>query len=417
MGNSESQYNLQGTKSHTNSTLGAKQKPCNLKIRSIHTKDEKSCSLHGWGHNVSGTSYKSRSLARSCLSHFKNAQPYSSRLGDTAVKVPKSSNHAKHRTPTSGNYSQETNDAFLPENGFHYIDFEATNNHIASRDCNGHFLNCYGKNESLASTPPSDDRMSPKVLIKTLGKLDGCLRVEFHNSSSNSTISREESSGPVQLLRYSPASELERNNLCDAKESSSADYDGSNGLSASDSRLRSSKGSSISSESSWYDAPWGHNGDVNELDGPYMSRSIQDANISFPQNDLKKPLNQSSSLSSLRDLYRETNLRSCQTSDIGLSADYINTHAGLSNRVSFTSAIDVPSKVEPRGLPQYSSYTLPCRKSAGLNEDATKKDTLKSRMRRISDWTGSLSRKKRKLQVGGAFHCKSYLQLNGTLPI
>ncbi|XP_066471954.1 rho guanine nucleotide exchange factor TIAM2 isoform X1 [Tiliqua scincoides] len=397
MGNSESQYSIQGTKSHANSTFGAKQKPCSLKIHSIPTKDEKSCSLHGWGHNVSGTSYKSRSLARSCLSHFKNTQPYSSRLNDTTVKVSKSSIHAKHRTHTSGNYSQGTNNAFLPENGFHYIDFEVTDNHIASRDCNGHFLNCYGKNESLASTPPSDDRMSPKVLIKTLGKLDGCLRVEFHNSSSYSTVSREDSSGPVQLLRYSPASELERNNLLDVKESSSTD-DGSHHLSASDSRLRSSKGSSISSESSWYDAPWGNNGEMNELDGSYMSRSTQDANINFPQNDLKKPLNQSSSLSSLRDLYRDTNLRSCQTSDIGLSADYINTHASLSSRVSFTSAIDVPSKVEHRGLPQYSSYTLPCRKSTGLNEDATKKETLKSRMRRISDWTGSLSRKKRKLQ-------------------
>ncbi|XP_061480178.1 rho guanine nucleotide exchange factor TIAM2 isoform X2 [Rhineura floridana] len=396
MGNSESQYSPQGTKNHTNSTSSAKQKPCSLKIHSIHAKDEKSCSIHGWSHSISGTNYKSRSIARSCLSHFKNTQPYSSRFGDLGVKVSKSSSHAKHRTHALGNYSQGSNNAILPENGFHYIDFEATNNHVASRECNGHFLNCYGKKES----PPSDDRMSPKVLIKTLGKLDGCLRVEFHNSSSNSTVSKEESSGPVQLLRYSPTLESEKNNVLEVKETSGTDYVGSHCLSATDSRLRSSKGSSISSESSWYDAPWGNNADMNELDRPYMSRSIPDASIQvgFLQNDCKKPLNQSSSLSSLRDLYRDSNLRSCQTSDIGLSADYINTHASLSNRISFTSAIDVPSKVEHSGPPQYSSYTLPCRKSKALNEDSSKKETLKSRMRRISDWTGSLSRKKRKLQ-------------------
>nr|XP_028579556.1 T-lymphoma invasion and metastasis-inducing protein 2 isoform X2 [Podarcis muralis] len=396
MGNSESQYSFQGTKNHTNSTPSAKQKPCSLKIRSIHAKDDKSSSTQGWNHSTSGTNYKSRAITRSCLSHFKNTQPYSSRLGDTVVKVSKGSSHAKHRTHNLGSYSQGSNNAVLPEK-LHYIDFEATSNHVASRECNGHFLNCYGKKES----PPLDDRMSPKVLIKTLGKLDGCLRVEFHNSSSNSTVSREDSSGPVQLLRYSPTLESEKNNVLEVKETCGTDYVGSHRLSATDSRLRSSKGSSISSESSWYDAPWGNNGDMNELDGSYLSRSTLDASIQveFPQNDCKKPLNQSSSLSSLRDLYRDSNLRSSQTSDIGLSADYINAHhAGLSNRVSFTSAIDVPSKVEHRGPPQYSSYTLPCRKSATLNEDAAKKETLKSRMRRISDWTGSLSRKKRKLQ-------------------
>ncbi|XP_020656894.3 rho guanine nucleotide exchange factor TIAM2 isoform X1 [Pogona vitticeps] len=394
MGNSESQYSPQGSKGHTNSTSGAKQKPCSLKICGTHNKDEKS--LQGWSNSISGTNYKSRSLARSCLSHFKSTQPYSSRLGDPVVKISRSSCHAKHRTHSSGNYSHGSSNIFLPDNGFQYIDFEATNNHVASRECNGHFLNCYGKKES----PPSDDRMSPKVLIKTLGKLDGCLRVEFHNSSSNSTVSREESSGPVQLLRYSPTSETEKTNVLEGKETSSTGYASSHRLSATDSKLRSSKGSSISSESSWYDAPWGNNGDMNELDGSYLPRSTMDPSVqvTFPQEDCKKLLNQSSSLSSLRDLCRDSNLRSCQASDIGLSADFINTHASLSNRVSFASTIDVPSKVDHRELPQYSSYTLPCRKSMALNKDTTKKETLKSRMRRISDWTGSLSRKKRKLQ-------------------
>lgn len=400
MGNSESQYSLQGTKNHAATTAGAKQKPCSLKIRSIHAKDEKSCSMHGWAHTSSGSNYKSRSLARSCLSHFKSSQPYSSRLGDTVMKVSKSNVHAKHRTNASGDYCQGNNAMFLPENGFHYIGLQAGSNHAASRECNGHILNCYGKNESLASASPSEDRRSPKVLIKTLGKLDGCLRVEFHNSN-NSKVPTEESSGPVQLLRYSPALESKPNNLLDVRRNSSADCSSSHRLSPTDSRLRSSKGSSLSSESSWYDSLWGNAGDINELDGSYLTRSTPDTSIhaSFPTSDNKKSFNQSSSLSSLRDLYKDANLESTPPPGIRLSDEYIDTPGSLSNRVSFASDIDVPSRVEQGSPAHYTSYTLPCRKSKPLGEDASKKDTLKNRMRRISDWTGSLSRKKRKLQV------------------
>ncbi|XP_042730562.1 rho guanine nucleotide exchange factor TIAM2 [Lagopus leucura] len=398
MGNSESQYSLQGSKNHATASTGSKQKPCSLKIRSIHAKDEKSCSLHGWGHTNSGSNYKSRSLARSCLSHFKSSQPYSARLGDTVVKASKSNVLAKHRTHTSGDYCPGNNAVFLPDNGFHYIGLQAGSNHAAPRECNGHILKCYGKNESLASTSPSEDRRSPKVLIKTLGKLDGCLRVEFHNSS-NSKVPTEESSGPVQLLRYSPTLESKSNNLLDVRRNSSADCSSNHRLSPTDSRLRSSKGSSLSSESSWYDSLWGNAGDINELDGPYLTRSTPDTSIhaSFPAGD-KKSFNQSSSLSSLRDLYKDTNLESTPPPVIRLSDEYIDTHGSLSNRVSFASDIDVPSRVEQGSPAHYSSYTLPCRKSKPLTEDASKKDTLKSRMRRISDWTGSLSRKKRKLQ-------------------
>uniref|UniRef100_A0A8C8SWH4 TIAM Rac1 associated GEF 2 n=1 Tax=Pelusios castaneus TaxID=367368 RepID=A0A8C8SWH4_9SAUR len=399
MGNSESQYSLHGSKNHANAASGAKQKPCSLKIRSIHANDEKSCSLHGWGHGSSGTSYKSRSLARSCLSHFKSHQPYSPRLSDTVAKAPKSSIHAKHRTNASGNYCQGSDMAFLPENGFHYVGLEAASNHVASRECNGHILNCYGKNESVASTPPSEDRRSPKVLIKTLGKLDGCLRVEFHNSSNNQ-VSSEESSGPVQLLRYSPTLESKSNDRLDVRRNSSTDYASSHRLSPTDSRLRSSKGSSLSSESSWYDSPWGNHGDIQELDGSYLTRSTPDTSIhaSFPTNNSKKSFNQSSSLSSLRDLYKDANLESSPPPAIRLSDEYIGAPGSLSNRVSFASDIDVPSRIEHGGPVQYSSYTLPCRKSKPLSDEASKKDTLKNRMRRISDWTGSLSRKKRKLQ-------------------
>uniref|UniRef100_A0A4X2LKA1 TIAM Rac1 associated GEF 2 n=1 Tax=Vombatus ursinus TaxID=29139 RepID=A0A4X2LKA1_VOMUR len=315
------------------------------------------------------------------------------------AKGSKGSTHTKHKVNASGNYFQGKNSAFLSENGFHYISHEPADNHITSRDCNGHLLNCYGKNESLASTPPTEDRKSPKVLIKTLGKWDGCLRVEFHNSSNNK-VPTEDSTGPVQLLRYSPTLESEASNLTEVQRSSSTDYSTNHCLSPTDSRLRSSKGSSFSSESSWYDSPWGNAGDINELEGSYLTRSTPDTSIhsSFPSDDAKKPFNQSSSLSSLRELYKDATSESLPPSAIRLSDEYIGTHASLNSRVSFVSDTDVPSRAEQRGPVQYCSYTLPCRKSKPLTEDTSKKDTLKTRMRRISDWTGSLSRKKRKLQ-------------------
>ena len=52
---------------------------------------------------------------------------------------------------------------------------------------------------------------------------------------------------------------------------------------------------------------------------------------------------------------------------------------------------------------RYSSLTLPCRRaeptSTGPAGGNNRKDFLKSRIRRLSDWTGSLSRKKRRIQV------------------
>ncbi|XP_027625584.1 T-lymphoma invasion and metastasis-inducing protein 2 isoform X3 [Tupaia chinensis] len=397
MGNSESQYTLQGSKNYSNTITGAKQKPCSLKIRSIHAKDEKS--LRGWDHGGSGAGYKSRSLARSCLSHFKSNQPYASRLGGPTCKASKGTAYSKHRTNAPGNGFQGSNSAFSLENGFHCVGPQPAESHT-SRDCSGHLLNCYGRNESLASTPPGEDRKSPRVLIKTLGKLDGCLRVEFHNGGTLTQVPAEESRGPVQLLRYSPALEPGTPPLPEARRDSSADSPPSPRPSPTDSRLRSSKGSSLSSESSWYDSPWGQACELSEAEGSSLGPCMPDPSLhaGFPSADTKKPFNQSSSLSSLRDLYKDGPLESLSPSGVRLSDEYTGTLASLTARVSFASDIDVPSRVEHRDPIQYTSFTLPCRKSKALTEDTAKKDSLKARMRRISDWTGSLSRKKRKLQ-------------------
>ncbi|XP_029079674.1 T-lymphoma invasion and metastasis-inducing protein 2 isoform X2 [Monodon monoceros] len=390
MGNSESQYTLQGSKNHSNAITGAKQKPCSLKIRGLHAKDDKA--LHGWGHGSNGAGYKSRSLARSCLSHFKSNQPYASRPGGPSCKVSKGSAYSKHRTNASGSDFQGNDAAFSPENGFHYVGHPTADNHAASRDCNGHLLNCYGRDESVASTPPGEDRKSPRVLIKTLGKLDGCLRVEFHSGGQHSAASPGASDGPVQLLRYSAGAPPSPR----ASPAAAA--------AAAVARPRSSKGSSLSSESSWYDSPWGPAGEVSEAEGSFAAPGTPEPepepglHAGFPPRDAPKPFSQSASLSSLREPYPDAALGSLAPAALRLSDDYMGTRASLSARVSFASDIDVPARVE-RGEPgQFASFTLPCRKSRALSEEPSKKDTLKARMRRISDWTGSLSRKKRRLQ-------------------
>nr|XP_030708953.1 T-lymphoma invasion and metastasis-inducing protein 2 isoform X4 [Globicephala melas] len=389
MGNSESQYTLQGSKNHSNTITGAKQKPCSLKIRGLHTKDDKS--LHGWGHGSSGAGYKSRSLARSCLSHFKSNQPYASRPGGPSCKVSKGSAYSKHRTNASASDFQGNDAAFSPENGFHYVGHPPADNHAASRDCNGHLLNCYGRDQSVASTPPSEDRKSPRVLIKTLGKLDGCLRVEFHSGGQHGAAAPGASGGPVQLLRYSAGAPPSPR----ASPAATA-------AAATVARPRSSKGSSLSSESSWYDSPWGPAGEVSEAEGSFAAPGTPEPepglHAGFPPRDAPKPFSQSASLSSLREPYPDATLGSLAPAALRLSDDYMGTRASLSARVSFASDIDVPARVE-RGEPgQFASFTLPCRKSRALSEEPSKKDTLKARMRRISDWTGSLSRKKRRLQ-------------------
>lgn len=398
MGNSESQYTLPGSKHHSQ-LPGVKQKPCSLKIRSVHAKDEKS--LQGWAPGGSGAGYKSRSLARSCLSHFKSSQPYSAaRLAGPPGKGPRGSGHSRHRASGPGPELQGHPAVLFPENGFQRGDHKPPpDNHTTSKDRNGHLLNCYGRQESMGSTPPpppppGEDRKSPRVLIKTLGKLDGCLRVEFHSGGHHGAA---EPGAPVQLLRYSPTLSPDTRRGSEGGEGGGGENSPpSRRPSPTDSRLRSSKGSSLSSESSWYDSPWGNATEQSEVEGSLRTPSTPDPSLAAcfpPPGDAKKPFSQSCSLSSLRDLYKDA-----PAGHLGLPDEYAGAHASLSNRVSFASDMDVPSRVG-RGEPgQYNSFTLPCRKSKAFPEDPAKKDTLKARMRRISDWTGSLSRKKRKLQ-------------------
>ncbi|KAM9316730.1 rho guanine nucleotide exchange factor TIAM2 [Gastrophryne carolinensis] len=391
MGNSESQYNVQGKQSPgSNSLSDAKRQSCSLKI---HKKEEKPLTSPRWGRTKSSISYRSSSLARNSVSQGKSNTTYPSRHKDNVLKESKSCSSFNLSSKLSENFCQAHNNTYIPDDRYHYSGFETPGNHSG---CN-EFMNCYEIRDNIPIARHSEERKSPKVLIKTLGKIDGCLRVEFHNSIDG--LLSEGSGGSVQLLRYSPTMEAkEINSLNDPYRNSSIEYATSHGLSASDSGLRSSKGSSLSSDSSWYDCPWVNSRErnSNELGGSYLTRSSLDTclhgDLITVENDVL--LNQASSLASLRELYG-SNLDDCLKPCL-LSDEYVDPIS--SNRNSFASDSYASSRVKHRPPAQYSSYTLPCRKARPLTDDASKKDTMKNRMRRISDWTGSLSRKKRKLQ-------------------
>ncbi|RXM97708.1 T-lymphoma invasion and metastasis-inducing protein 2 [Acipenser ruthenus] len=376
MGNSESQYSVQGCKSHR-LVIPGKQKPCSLRVRSVHAKDEQSRSAHSWGH---ASSYKTRAQARSCLSQHKSSQPYSTRHYDYVTKGSKNSANDKPRDCNPGN-----NFRFVSENDFFYAGYDAQSSHSTAAECNGHVEN---EKESLSDTV--EDKSSPKVLIKTLGKFDGSLRVEFTNSNNNNTLPIYDCDGPVQLLKYSPTLESTPNSSGISRRQSP---------SPGDSGLRTSKGSSFSSESSWYDAPWGNDAaDFNDMEHPDSSSRTADTSLGDAalQNQ-QRLFEQQASPISLQDLYRDASIASAFPAEKGLSPESLNAPRSK-KRASLAPDVEVVSDSEGLGSMQYSSYTLPCRKSKPVVEGSAKRDTLKSRMRRISDWTGSLTRKKRKLQ-------------------
>ncbi|MGH0171029.1 UNVERIFIED_CONTAM: hypothetical protein FKN15_012913 [Acipenser sinensis] len=375
MGNSESQYSVQGCKSRR-LVIPGKQKPCSLRVRSVHAKDEQSRSAHSWGH---ASSYKTRAQARSCLSQHKSSQPYSTRHYDYVTKGSKNSANDKPRDCSPGN-----NFRFVPESGFFYAGYDVQSSHSTAAECNGHVEN----EESLSDTV--EDKSSPKVLIKTLGKFDGSLRVEFTNSNNNNTLPIYDCDGPVQLLKYSPTLE---------STPSSSGISRRQSPSPGDSGLRTSKGSSFSSESSWYDAPWGNDAaDFNDMEHPNSSSRAADTSLgdAVLQNQ-QRLFEQRASPISLQDLYRDASIASAFPAEKGLSPESLNAPRSK-KRASLAPDVEVVSDSEGLGSMQYSSYTLPCRKSKPVVEGNAKKDTLKSRMMRISDWTGSLTRKKRKLQ-------------------
>ncbi|XP_051942787.1 rho guanine nucleotide exchange factor TIAM2 isoform X1 [Hippocampus zosterae] len=392
MGNSESQYSIQGLKA---STFGfsATQKPYSLKLGSA-TDDP--LSPHEWWKSAPVSSgYKAKCVSRGCLSPPKSRQPYSSRHNDYVCRGARGSpnEHRWHRPTGCGIRKRHVSD-----------DYE---DNPYGAELNGHTLTGQRDKQQVL-----EKQSSPRVVIKK----DGSLRVEFTNTSGSDFL-LDEVSGPVQLLKFS--ANLESPSTPSLPGSGSSEPDGLHSgppPASTSSTARTSKGSSLSSDGSWYDSPWGASTDLCEQDQSCSSNRTQ---VHSPVHQHVSFTEQSSTVS-IVGLYKDSAMAATfpTTKDLSshLEAAPVEQQP---HRASLASVLDGPLEEECFEARQYSSYTLPCRRpkahtmSEGLDQHPNheqhreragsefgfhKKTSIKKHIRRFSDWTGSLSRKKRKTQ-------------------
>ncbi|KAM4541359.1 rho guanine nucleotide exchange factor TIAM2 [Fundulus diaphanus] len=391
MGNSESQYRIDGPKG-TSFIFPRKQKPYSLKLGS--TKDDV-LSPHTWWKNAPhGSGYKARCVGHGCLSPPKSRQSYAAQHCDYVCKGASSSTeHHWRRSPGCGLRRRHLSDDY-EENPY-------------GAELNRHSLNGHGDKEE-----DIEEQSSPRVVIKK----DGTLRVEFTNNSGNSLL-LDDASGPVQLLKFSPNLEATSTPSLPGSSGSRQDVHRSGPPPAStSSTARTSKGSSLSSEGSWYDSPWGPSTELCDQEQPCTaSRTLEHSPIHQDDSFAEHPAPLCST-----DLYRNSTIAATFPTTSDLSSQLQQPLSGRRpHRASLASVLDVPLVEECTEPRQYSSLTLPCRRpkahTIGSNTEQyqdqaqqqeqsghdfifNKKDSIKNRIRRFSDWTGSLSRKKKKSQ-------------------
>ncbi|XP_034163774.2 rho guanine nucleotide exchange factor TIAM2 isoform X2 [Pangasianodon hypophthalmus] len=354
MGNSESQYSIQGSRS-SSFTLPNRQKPYSVKL---HSSKEEVLSSHGWwrtGSRVSG--FKSKTVSRGCLSQHKSNQSSISRHCDYIAK----GREAKRRISAQWNGSPRAHVMPPSENG------RLEEN---GRDCNGHTVNGYKTPERKPKPEELEDHSSPRVVIKS----DGSVRVEFSQISKNSTLP-DENGGPVQLLKFSPTSH------------SVPTPDRESAPAANSPTTRTSKRGSLSSEGSWYDSPWGPGAELNDDDDVSaspnrVSETLPSVRIEYFDEQLPS-----------RHLYRDPGMATTFPSAKDLT---LANEMSFKHRSSFVCVMEEPVLDESSGARQYSSFTLPCPKPKPITENTGTKEAIRNRMRRLSDWTGSLTRRKKK---------------------
>uniref|UniRef100_A0A8L0DW37 TIAM Rac1 associated GEF 2 n=1 Tax=Oncorhynchus mykiss TaxID=8022 RepID=A0A8L0DW37_ONCMY len=314
MGNTDSQY--------SNFNVPGKPKPCSLKFHSIK---EEVLSPNSWwrGSEGGGQEYKTRGMGgRVCLPQQKitHNQPYGL------------SQHYEHHITKEGRGLRGPPGAKLKSSSPQCCGRGDSSQ--VTRKSSGHngggFLESSGENS----------RSSPKVLLSN----NGSMRVEFTNARRMS-LEAQGLSGHSHNAVAAPEPSL----------------------------TRTSKGSSLSSEGSWYDSPWGNTTELNNnfsLISPPVSLSDLSMVATYPTPHFQ-------------DIpQRRASLASVLTLDVGDQEE--------------------SSELGDQCYSSAHSHTLPCRRVAteptAIVVSNSRKDNLKSRIRRLGDWTGSLSRKKRRLQ-------------------
>ncbi|XP_035380127.1 T-lymphoma invasion and metastasis-inducing protein 2 isoform X1 [Electrophorus electricus] len=378
MGNTDSQQ--------SGLTLPGKPRACSLKL---HPSREAVLSPHSWWRSTGGApGYKARWPSRSGLSQHKSNQPYVS----CHYEYISNKQH-----PGSLRCSERDHEPLTAQGTGCYAGY--------SRQDEG----C-GPSPTVqnSSSEPLQNRSSPKVLFSE----DGSLRVEF-------TTGRREMDDQLPLAGRATGT--------------------------SDSTLRDSKGSSLSSEASWYDSPWGPSMELcdsvftpgqpsDDSSGYTTLSSTQTEDVGGSPAPMEGQVSQllcQAGLSASQCTGNGCSTNSCNTTgltdeDSGIcdlvllpleqkdfelsSVTDLCTHPKLSvpfpTHDIFPAAqdqdipkpehLDAPSQEQSPDTWAFSSLTLPCRKS--VPDGDTRKGSLKSRIRRLGDWTGSLSRKKRRLQ-------------------
>ncbi|KAF4102553.1 rho guanine nucleotide exchange factor TIAM2 isoform X2 [Onychostoma macrolepis] len=364
MGNSESQYSIQGSRSNS-FIIPARQKPYSFKGHSA--KEDILSPLGFWNAGSGYSGLKPRNIGHSS-SPSKSNRTFMSRQYD----------YITHKLKSGANSQWNgVSEDLLPggcltlpsENGCLY------GSHKEKRNPNYAFnsMKTLEKSPKLAEI---EDQSSPRVVIKK----DGSVRVEFNNSSNRALI-LDDCTGPVQLLKFSPT--LESNSCLSGVTPSLEAHFGAPQPVAS---FKSSKGSSLSSDGSLYDLPWGTSVEVNDSDNgsPNSQRQSISTKVAFLAEQLPAI--------TTADLYRDPRIAATfpTVKDLQFSND-----SHLKHRSSFVSVMEELGSEGGPDEKQYSSFTLPSRKPKPFLDNNGKKVSIRNRFRRISDWTGSLTRKKR----------------------
>ncbi|XP_005732851.1 T-lymphoma invasion and metastasis-inducing protein 2-like isoform X1 [Pundamilia nyererei] len=275
------------------------------------------------------------------------------------------------------------------------------------RLCRGEFGG--GERASLESSG------SPKVLLSK----DGSMRVEF----TKARVEPESLSGLPAITAA-------------ATTTTSAEVS-----------LRTSNGSSLSSDGSWYDSPWGNSELMDNVFvcrqnadnssgyttatsssgyNTFFSAQGEDISPGFSSN-LLFPTTDTNVFTAATAGYNTCSSGRTEDSGIGdseLLQPDLTDFSLISAPGVYSSHNTLPAFPTDAGTPageaallddvtqkeegsagdmeeHYSSCTLPCRNvesASAASARNNRKDFLKSRIRRLSDWTGSLSRKKRRIQ-------------------
>ncbi|XP_077094759.1 rho guanine nucleotide exchange factor TIAM2 isoform X1 [Siphateles boraxobius] len=365
MGNSESQYSIQGSRNNS-FIIPGRQKPYSFKVHSA--KEDALSPLGFWSAGSGFSALKSRNVDRgSSLS--KSSHTFMSRHYDYITHKLKSGANSQWNGVSEDLLSDGC--LTLPsKNGSLY------GGHKEKRKpCNNYAINTMKMLEKSPRFEDIEDQSSPRVVIKK----DGSVRVEF-NSSSNSALTLDDCAGPVQLLKFSPTLESSS-----SLSGVSPSLDAHLGAAQAVSCFKSSKGSSLSSDGSLYDLPWGTSVEHNDSDSasPNSQRQIISSNVGFLDEQL------AANASTI--LFRDPRIAATFSTvkDLQFSND-----SHLKHRSSFVSVMEEHCSKGGPEEEQYSSFTLPCRKPKPFLDNNGKKVSTRNRFRRISDWTGSLTRKK-----------------------